>query len=128
MNKIFKIGFSFFAIISMASCYYDKKDQVYPQVAVASCDTTTVTYTATIAPILTLNCNSCHGTTLAASNGGGIILDNYTAVKQYVTNGKLYNSMMQNGLASPMPKNMAKVDVCTINKIAVWINRGALNN
>ena len=128
MNKIFKIGLSFIAVISMVSCYYDKKDQVYPQVAVATCDTTTVTYAATVAPILTLNCNSCHGTTLAAANGGGIILDNYTAVKVYVTNGKLYNSMIQNGLASPMPKNMAKVDVCTINKIAVWINRGALNN
>jgi hypothetical protein len=30
--------------------------------------------------------------------------------------------------ASPMPKNMAKMDVCSINKIIVWVNRGAINN
>ena len=128
MNKIFKIGFCILATISLISCYYDKKDQVYHQVLLAPCDTLTVTYAATVAPILTLNCNSCHGSIMAGSSGGGIILDNYVAVKIYVTNGKLYNSMMQNGQASPMPKNMAKLDVCTINKISVWINRGALNN
>ena len=64
----------------------------------------------------------------ASSSGGGIALDSYNAVKAYVTNGKLYGSMAHNGTASPMPKNMAKLDNCTINKIAVWINRGALNN
>lgn len=128
MNKIFKIGFSFLAIISMGSCSDGKKDQVYPKIVVATCDTTTVTYAATVAPILSTNCISCHGSMEAASSGGGIILDNYTAVKGYVTNGKLYNAIMQNGQASPMPKNRAKMDACTINKIAAWINRGAYNN
>ncbi len=128
MNQILKIGIFVFAVISMASCYYDNKDQMYPQVVATACDTATVNYSTTVTAILNSNCNSCHSTAAAASSGGGIALDTYTGVKAYVTNGKLYGSIAQNGTASPMPKNMAKMDNCTINKIAVWINRGALNN
>jgi mono/diheme cytochrome c family protein len=128
MNQLVKIILSSFLVVSMASCYYDNKDQMYPQVAVAACDTATINYSTTITNILNSNCNSCHSTAAAASSGGGIALDNYTAVKVYVSNGKLYGSMAQNGTASPMPKNMAKLDNCTINKVAIWINRGALNN
>jgi hypothetical protein len=35
---------------------------------------------------------------------------------------------VQNGQASAMPKGAAKLDQCTINKIALWINKGAPNN
>ena len=128
MNRIIKIIASLFVVVSMASCYYDNKDQMYPQVVVAACDTATVNYSTTVKTILATNCNGCHSTAAAPSSGGGIILDTYTGVKAYVTNGKLYGSIAQNGTASPMPKNMAKMDNCTINKIAVWINRGTLNN
>ncbi len=128
MNQIVKIAIFVFVVISVASCYYDNKDQMYPQVVATACDTSSVTYSVTVKTILTNNCNGCHSTAAAASSGGGIALDTYTGVKAYVTNGKLYGSIAQNGTASPMPKNMAKLDNCTINKIAVWINRGALNN
>ena len=128
MNQIVKIAIFVFVVISVASCYYDNKDQMYPQVVATACDTSSVTYSVTVKTILTNNCNGCHSTAAAPSSGGGIILDTYTGVKAYVTNGKLYGSIAQNGTASPMPKNMAKMDNCTINKIAVWINRGALNN
>ena len=128
MNQLVKIAFTIFLVVGFASCYYDNKDQMYPQVVVAACDTTTVNYSTTVKTILNSNCNGCHSTTAAPSSGAGIVLDTYTGVKAYVTNGKLYASMAQNGMASPMPKNMAKLDACTINKIAVWINRGALNN
>ena len=128
MNQLVKIVLSSFIVVSMASCYYDNKDQMYPQVVVAACDTATVNYSTTITSILNSHCNSCHSTTAAPSSGAGIVLDTYTGVKAYANNGKLYGSIAQNGTASPMPKNMAKLDNCTINKVAIWINRGALNN
>lgn len=127
-NRLFKIGFVLLVISFMSACYYDHRDQVYPQVVVTTCDTTAVTYSATVAGILTTHCNACHASTVANSNGAGIVLDNYTAVKTYITNGRLLNSILQNGQASAMPKNMAKLDACTINKISAWINKGALNN
>ena len=123
-----KIIILFMGIILFSACYYDKKDQVYPQVVVTSCDTTNITYAVTVTNILNTSCNNCHGTASANVSGGGILLSTYASVKPYVTNGKLINSMVQNGQASPMPKNMAKLDQCTINKMILWVNKGALNN
>ena len=127
MQKYFKIVFLIIAISSFTACYYDKKDQVYPQVVVAACDTTNVSYSVTVTNILNANCNNCHGAS-ANSLGAGIVLNTYASVKPYITNGRLVNSILQNGNASPMPKNMAKMDVCSINKIIVWANKGAINN
>ena len=125
---LFKLTARILVISLLSACYYDHRDQVYPQVVVATCDTTTVTYSTTVASILATNCNACHATAVSNSNGAGIVLDNYTSVKTYVSNSKLLNSILQNGQASAMPKNMAKLDACTINKIAAWIHKGALNN
>jgi hypothetical protein len=127
MQKYFKIALILIAISSFTACYYDKKDQVYPQVVAAACDTTNVSYSVTVTNILNANCNNCHGAS-ANSLGAGIVLNTYASVKPYITNGRLVNSILQNGNASPMPKNMAKMDVCSINKIIVWANRGAINN
>jgi len=127
MQKYFKIALILIAISSFTACYYDKKDQVYPQVVVAACDTTNVSYSVTVTNILNANCNNCHGAS-ANSLGAGIVLNTYASVKPYITNGRLVNSILQNGNASPMPKNMAKMDVCSINKIIVWANKGAINN
>ena len=115
-------------IILFSACYYDKKDLVYPQVTITSCDTTNITYAVTVTNILNTSCNNCHGTASANVSGGGILLSTYASVKPYVTNGKLINSILQNGQASPMPKNMAKLDQCTINKMILWVTKGALNN
>lgn len=125
--KYFK---SLFAIMVIAfgftSCFYDKADVVYPTTA-SSCDTTTVTYSNQIVSILNAQCNYCHGAA-ANSIGGGIYLNTFAALKPYVTNGSFLNSILQNGKASAMPKNGAKMDNCSILKIQSWINKGALNN
>jgi len=118
----------FIGIFLFSACYYDKKDLIYSQVVVATCDTTNITYAVTVTNILNTSCNNCHGAASANLIGGGIFLHTYSAVKPYVTNGKLINSILQNGQASPMPKNMAKLDQCTINKLILWVNKGALNN
>ena len=128
MRNHFKLAIACIAMTTFTSCYYDKKDQVYPQVAIPTCDTTNITYSTTITSILVSKCYSCHDATTANLSGGGILLNSYTTLKPYITDGRFINSILQNGKASPMPKNMAKLDVCTINKIVVWINKGAINN
>jgi len=124
IKYLFLIGMVLFLF---NACYYDKKDQVYPQVVVAACDTANVSYSVTMTNILNANCNSCHGAS-ANSLGAGIFLNTYASVKPYINSGRLVNSILQNGSASPMPKNMAKMDVCSINKIILWVNKGAINN
>jgi mono/diheme cytochrome c family protein len=128
MKQLINYIFIIVAILSLSACYYDKKDQIYPQAALTTCDTTNSTYAAVVAPILSTNCSNCHGTVVAAQFGAGIVLDNYTSLKPYVTNNFLMNSILQNGTVPPMPLNMPKMDACNIKKIAAWINRGALNN
>ena len=124
IKYLFLIGMVLFLF---NACYYDKKDQVYPQVVVAACDTANVSYSVIVTNILNANCNSCHGAS-ANTLGAGIFLNTYASVKPYINSGRLVNSILQNGAASPMPKNMAKMDVCSINKIIIWVNKGAINN
>ncbi len=111
-------------LVGMNSCFYDKADLIYPQPT--TCDTAAVTYSGTVATILNSNCNGCHGG--AAAAGAGIKLDTYAGVSTWVTNGRLLNSMLHNGQASPMPKGGSKLDACTINKVSSWITKGAPNN
>jgi mono/diheme cytochrome c family protein len=111
-------------LVGMSSCFYDKADLIYPQQT--TCDTATVTYSGTVSTILNSNCNGCHGG--AAAAGAGIKLDTYAGVSTWVTNGRLINSLLHNGQASPMPKGGAKLDACTINKVNAWITKGAANN
>lgn len=127
IKKYFNIVLAIaFVSIAFSACFYDKADMVYPSIA-TTCDTTTVTYSNQIVSILNAQCNYCHGAA-ANSIGGGIYLNTYAALKPYVTNGSFLNSILQNGKASAMPKNGAKMDNCSILKIQSWINKGALNN
>jgi len=124
MIKNTSIFLSLVSIVYLSSCYYDKADLIYTQNL--ACDTSAVKYSTIVAPILTKSCNYCHGGT--AANGAGIVLDNYASTKVYVDNGKLLNSILQNGKASAMPKGGGKLDACSINKVTNWINKGAINN
>ncbi len=126
MKTIYTIFLICIASITLSACFYDKADVVYPTAAL-SCDTTNVTYSNQIVSILNAQCNYCHGAA-ANSIGGGIYLNTYAALKPYINNGSFLNSILQNGKASAMPKNGAKMDNCSILKIQSWINKGALNN
>lgn len=91
-----------------------------------TCDTTSIKYSAYIAPLMQNKCNGCHSGT--ASSGGGIALDSYAAVKAQVNNGKLWGSINFTSGYSAMPKGGQKMPTCDIDKVKAWINRGALNN
>jgi len=107
--------------IFMPSCYWDKKDALYP---FQKCDTTHVTYAGTIAPIFSANCQVCHST---ANPEGNISLDTWAGTMIVVSNGKLMPAISQTG-PYPMPKSGSKLDDCSIQKIQRWIANGAPNN
>lgn len=89
-----------------------------------ACDTTTVTYSTTVIPILQSNCTGCHS---GNNPSGGIKLDNYTDVKTMATNKKLVGTIMHSAGYKAMPPN-GKLTDCNIGKIKAWVYRGALNN
>jgi len=107
--------------ISFPYCYYDKEDTLYPFL---KCDTTHVTYSQTIVPILSTNCLVCHS---SANPEGNVILDTWTGIQVFITNGKLIPAIDHTG-PYPMPKGGSMLDECTIEKIKRWIANGAPNN
>lgn len=91
-----------------------------------SCDTTVVTYSGTIKPLLDVYCTNCHG--VDPSNGGGIDLTTWDNVKSFVDGGSFLGDVRQESGYNPMPKGGAKLSDCNISKIEAWINRGAKND
>jgi hypothetical protein len=118
MKKLIPI----FLTIALSSCYYDKEDQLYPAPQSNTCDTTGLTYTTHIAPILNQNCatSSCHD---AATKSFTHDLSSYDGTKEVANKGVLLTSIRHEG-AYPMPKNMPKLSDCNIAKITAWVNAG----
>lgn len=104
-------------------CYYHDPDLLDPNRSV--CDTSIVTYSGTISPILTMHCSGCHS---GASAPSGIRTDNYTFVKTIASNGKLLGTVTHSPGFSAMPKGGSKLNTCSIEKIRKWISAGAQNN
>lgn len=105
-----------------SGCYYDVEEELYPPTGI--CDTTNVTYTATVAPIMTEYCTSCHS---GSSPSGNIDLSDYTNVKLYAQDGSLYGSMSHDPNWSEMPQGGNKLDDCTLLKVKIWIDNGTPN-
>ena len=89
-------------------------------ICVNNCDTLSVTYTKSIAPVLQNYCLGCHNTTNAISSGGGILLDNYQNVKTQAISGHLLCSLDWSSTCSKMPKGNTPLSFCDIRKFIIW--------
>jgi hypothetical protein len=90
-----------------------------------ACDTLNIKFSTYVATFTKDKCEGCH---IGTNAGGGIKLTNYTEIKASVSTGKFLKSINHDAGISAMPKGVAKLPACDINKIKAWINRGALNN
>jgi hypothetical protein len=111
----------------IGGCYYDNEERLYPD-AGSGCDTLNVTFSKSVLPILQTNCLSCHGAANYTANGGGLNFEDFTLVKAVAEGGMLLGAITHNPSYSPMPKNGAKLDTCSISKIKQWIDAGSINN
>jgi hypothetical protein len=107
-------------LLTQAACYKDSKEAMFPT---TGCDTTNITWSKDIQPIVNNACTAsgCHD---ARSQSGGYALNTYAGVKTIVDNTR-FLAVIE---AGTMPKNSTKLDDCTINKIKRWINTGAAEN
>jgi hypothetical protein len=111
-------------LLALGSCYYDSEELLYPPVG-TSCDTTNVTFSGKIAPMLANSCLSCHSNATAAGSGNGIRLENYADVQTRAT--AIAGSIKQTGTYSLMPKNGGKIKACLITQFDIWVRNGMLN-
>ena len=127
--NIIMISLIITAALSNGSCYYDNEEELYPEGSIP-CDTSGVTYSGTVWPVINDNCTNCHS---GASPSGNIPLENYDDVVasgiipagQY---GSLYGVITHHSGNTPMPENNSKLSDCTIKQIDIWINAGMPDN
>jgi hypothetical protein len=112
---------SFFVI----SCTKQDEQALIDQSGIPPCDTSNMSYSTDIVPILENNCVSCHN---PVQNNLGVILTNYSDVLTQVNNGHLVNVIEHNPGYPQMPFGLPQLPSCTINEIVDWVNRGAPNN
>lgn len=114
--------FTLLALITgFSACYYDKEDELYPR---PDCDTTNVTFSGGVQPILKLHCMPCHESAVA---NGGVALQTHSQVKTFADNGRMMAAIRHES-NFPMPKGAPKLDPCKISTIQAWINAGTPNN
>jgi len=105
----------------LPSCYFDNEQDLYP---FQKCDTTSITYSQTIATIMSSNCNVCHS---PFNINGNTITSTWAGLSIVALNGKLMPAVDRTG-PFPMPKTGTMLSDCDIQKIRIWVRDGALNN
>jgi hypothetical protein len=123
IQRIFKLTFLITGIFVFQACYFDKEELLYP--SGNECDTTNITYSGTVAPIIENNCNTCHS---GIDPFAGIWTDNYDDLKTIVDNGRFWGAISHDPNYSPMPKDRPKLSDCSLLQIDIWIENGALND
>ncbi len=120
MPRIHRIAVPLLLLLPLAGCYYDKEEVLYPN---SFCNTTNVTWSGTIQPLVTSRCASpgCH-----VPGGQSPDLSTYTAFKAQVDLGRVQARAIQ-GNPSFMPAS-GKLPNCNIQQLQAWIDAGALNN
>lgn len=123
MNYLRKIFFCLAAVCLAAGCASDNEEDLYPETV--TCNTSAVTYSGTVKPILQRSCISCHATAVAS---GGIILDSYTEVIKPAGNGRLVGAITHASGFKPMPQGGNKLPDCEIAAVKKWVENGMPNN
>ncbi len=91
----------------------------------STCDTTEVSFSAFIVPLIQENCIECHS---GDEPRGGVHLNSHEGVKKVADEGRLYGAVAWLGGYEAMPQGRAKLPDCDISKIKVWIDAGTPND
>lgn len=91
----------------------------------AACDTNSYTFSTSIQPLISTNCEGCHNVTLAS---GGVRLDNFTSVKAVADDGRLFGVISHQTGYPAMPQGGNKLSECSITQVKKWIDSGAPDN
>jgi hypothetical protein len=85
------------------------------------CDTTAITFSGVVFPIIANSCNGCHSAQTP-------LLTNYEQIKAQMDNGKLLCTINWQSGCSRMPENGPQLSLCKRRQIVKWLEAGAPNN
>lgn len=112
-------------IFAAVSCYYDNEEALNPR-RTPPCDTTNVTFTGTILPMLAVKCLVCHSIFNSINLGNNIMLETYDQVRlrAYQIDGAINN---RDGYFA-MPHDSARLSDCLIMQFEIWLKDGTPDN
>jgi len=87
----------------------------------AGCDSTNVTYTKSIQPIINMWCLSCHS---GSNPSNGLSLETYDQVVACANSGRLMGALRHELGYFAMPQGGTSLSTCEINLFQKWINIG----
>jgi hypothetical protein len=107
-------------LLASTGCYYDVESELYPN---NFCDTTNVTFSATIQPIIQNNCAvpGCH-----ASGTGNPDLTTYAGIAERASDGSLRTVAVDLRTMPPSPSSPLRE--CDVTKLRIWLAAGHPNN
>lgn len=108
---------SFVILASLTNCFYDNEQEQY---GIAQCDTTAMSFSADIKPIIEANCVSCH------TPGGQEEVSPFNDYDGVVSYSDQIVERVK-GVGSIMPPT-GKLPACDQQKIESWVKAGAPNN
>lgn len=88
----------------------------------SNCDTTNITFSKNVQPIIQNNCIGCHSGSAAS---GGILLTNYNEINTRVQSGQLLGAIKHEFGYANMPDGQPQLNQCLIDQIEIWIKNGA---
>jgi hypothetical protein len=91
----------------------------------AVCNTTNVTFSQIVNPLIITNCRGCHS---GPNPSGGIFLGDYAGVRSASASGSLYGAISHAPGFIPMPRNRGPLPDCEVAQIKAWIDAGMQNN
>ena len=122
MKEVFYVPlFSALALLS-ASCSYHNEAELY------ACDSSHVSYSLSIKPIIEKNCYACHSDASSIIYGNGINLEGHSNLKNLTNVGLVIGNIKHEPGFIAMPKGGPKLSTCEIAKIEAWVNKGAPND
>lgn len=96
------------------------------ELGATSCDTTNVSYSNQVVPILVNNCYQCHQ---GAGASSGVDFSSYGAFKGWAgSTSYVIGDLTGAPGYTPMPYGMPRLSDCDINTILAWIHQGTSNN
>jgi hypothetical protein len=91
----------------------------------ALCDTTNITYAATIRPIIQAKCQGCHS---GPTPQGGLDYTSWNTLNTVASDGRLEGAIRHLPTFVAMPPSGPALPDCQVDQFLIWIDAGAPNN
>lgn len=120
----FRTGVPLLLAFFLHACVWDNMEELYPDIA--DCDTSSVSFSMDVIPILSDNCFSCHSKLNAPASGGGLSLEDHQDVAR--SSDRIIGAINHEDGFQAMPRGGDKLDPCSINVFEAWAHAGAPDN